>query len=250
VRLVCVTGGSRGAGRAIVGRFAAAGDRVIAIGRDEDALRQTVETARDAAGEVTYAVCDITDEEAVRETFERAGPVDVLVNNAGTALSEPLHRTTLEEWNRQLTVNATGAFLCTRAVLAGMRERDSGRVVMVASTAAHVGYRYSSAYTASKHALLGLVRAVAAEVAGTGVTVNAVCPSFMRTPMTEQSIARIVERTGRTPQEAEDALGNSSPIGRLLEPDEVAFAVEFLARPEAGAINGQSIVIDGGGVQH
>jgi NAD(P)-dependent dehydrogenase (short-subunit alcohol dehydrogenase family) len=249
VRLVYVTGASRGVGRAVALRFAAAGDRVVALGRDEEALLETVEAAHGAPGEVSHAVCDISDEQAVQEVFAKAGPVDVLVNNAGTARSEPLHRTTLDEFNRQLAVNATGAFLCTRAVMGGMRERDSGRVVMVASTAGHVGYRYSSAYVASKHALVGLVRAVAVEVAGTGVTVNGVCPSFIRSPMTEDAIARIVTLTGRTPAEAEESLAKTSPIGRLLEPDEVAFAIEFLAAPEAAAINGQTIVIDGGGVQ-
>jgi NAD(P)-dependent dehydrogenase (short-subunit alcohol dehydrogenase family) len=233
-------------GRAIVERFAASGDRVLAVGRDEAALEETVAAA---SGEVDYALCDVSDEAAVGQLVEGLEPVDVLVNNAGTALSEPLHRTTLEEWERQLAVNATGAFLFTRAVLPAMRERDSGRVVMVASTAGHVGYRYSSAYTASKHALVGLVRAVAVEVAGGGVTVNAVCPSFIRTPLTERSVARIVELTGRTAADAEAALAKSSPVGRLLEPDEVAFAVAFLAAPEAAAINGQTIVIDGGGVQ-
>jgi NAD(P)-dependent dehydrogenase (short-subunit alcohol dehydrogenase family) len=249
VRRVLVTGGSRGVGRAVVQRFAAGGDRVLAVGRDEDALGETVASASGAPGTVESAVCDVADEDAVNDLLERAGPVDVLVNNAGTALSEPLHRTTLEEWDRQIAVNATGAFLCTRAALPAMRERDSGRIVMVASTAAHVGYRYSSAYTASKHALVGFVRAVAVEVAGSGVTVNAVCPSFIRTPLTERSIARIVELTGRTADEAEAALAKSSPVGRLLEPEEVAFAVEFLAAPGAAAINGQTIVIDGGGVQ-
>jgi NAD(P)-dependent dehydrogenase (short-subunit alcohol dehydrogenase family) len=129
-----------------------------------------------------------------------------------------------------------------------MLERGSGRVVTVASVAGLVGTRYTAAYTASKHAAVGLMRAVAAEVAGTGVTSNAVCPIYVRSAMTDATIARIGERTGRSPEEAEAALAGMARLGRLLEPEEVAFAVTFLAAPEAGAINGQCLVLDGGGV--
>jgi NAD(P)-dependent dehydrogenase (short-subunit alcohol dehydrogenase family) len=130
-----------------------------------------------------------------------------------------------------------------------MVERDAGRVVTVASTAGRVGYRYTAGYTASKHAAVGLMRAVAAEVAGTGVTANAVCPAFVRTDMTARSVERIAATTGRSTEEGEAALARSSPLGRLLEPEEVAFAVAFLAAPEAGAINGQTLILDGGGIQ-
>jgi len=181
--------------------------------------------------------------------FERIGPVDVLVNSAGISTSAPLARTELRDWREQLDVNATGAFLCTRAVLPAMLERGSGRIVTVASTAGRAGARYAAAYSASKHAAVGLMRSVAAEVAGTGVTANAVCPAFVRTDMTAESIERIVSRTGRSEEEAEAALAGSAPLGRLLEPEEVAFAVAFLAAPEAGAINGQTLILDGGGIQ-
>jgi NAD(P)-dependent dehydrogenase (short-subunit alcohol dehydrogenase family) len=130
-----------------------------------------------------------------------------------------------------------------------MIERADGRIVTVASTAGRAGTRYTAAYTASKHAAVGLMRAVAAEVAGTGVTANAVCPAFVKTDMTRRSVARIVAATGRDEEEAEAALAAASPLGRLLEPEEVAFAVAFLAAPEAGAINGQTLVLDGGGIQ-
>ena len=227
-RLVVVTGGTKGIGKAVADRFSAAGDRVEAVGRD---------------------VFDVTDEAEVTAYFERIGPVDVLVNNAGIAWSTPLARTTLGDWLDHLEVNATGAFLCTRAVVGPMLERDAGRIVTVASTAGLAGGRYTAAYAASKHAAIGLMRSTAAEVAGTGVTANAVCPTWVRTGMTTRTVENIVEKTGRTAEEAETSLVMMSPLGRLLEPEEVAFAVAFFASPEAAAINGQTLVLDGGGIQ-
>jgi NAD(P)-dependent dehydrogenase (short-subunit alcohol dehydrogenase family) len=206
-------------------RFEAAGERVIPL---------------------SSADLDVTDEEMVRVVFEEIGQVDVLVNNAGVSSSAPLHRTTLDEWHRQIEVNATGAFLCTRAVLPGMRERNAGRIVTVASLAGHVGSRYTSGYTASKHAVLGLMRSVAAEVAGTAITANSVCPAYVRSDMTDTTIANIEARTG---QAGEAALAAMTPLARLIEPEEVAFAVAFFAAAEAGAINGQTLIMDGGGVQ-
>jgi NAD(P)-dependent dehydrogenase (short-subunit alcohol dehydrogenase family) len=248
-RHVVVTGGSRGIGRAVVEAFASGGERVVAVGRDEQALDETVSGARSRGGEATARLCDVTEESSVGALFEDLGPVDVLVNNAGIASSAPAHRITLEDWHRHLAVNSTGAFLCTRAVLPGMRELDHGRIVLVASIAALEGRPYTGAYTASKHAAVGFVRTVAAEVAGSGVTANAVCPTYVRTDMTTKSIARIADRTGRSATEARAALVAQSPLGRLLEPEEVASAVVFLASKEAGAINGQTLVMDGGGIQ-
>jgi NAD(P)-dependent dehydrogenase (short-subunit alcohol dehydrogenase family) len=240
-RVVVVTGGGKGIGKAVVARFAAAGDRVVAVGRDRAALEATEASVAE--------VCDVTKEDQVTALFQRLGPIEVLINNAGVAASAPLARTTVDEWREQLDVNATGAFLCTRAVVGGMIERGDGRIVTIASTAGLVGSRYTVAYVASKHAAIGLMRAVAAEVAGTRVTANAVCPSYVRTDMTRRSIARIVAATDRSEEEAEAALIASTPLGRLLEPEEVAFAVAFLAAREAAAINGQTLVLDGGGIQ-
>jgi NAD(P)-dependent dehydrogenase (short-subunit alcohol dehydrogenase family) len=239
-RTVVVTGGAKGIGLAIVRRFAVLGDDVVALGRDAEALNRL---------DVRTAVCDVTDEQAVAKTFAELSRIDVLVNNAGVAESAPLDQTTLESWERHFAVNVTGAFLCMRAVLPGMRERGNGAIVSVASIAGRIGAPYIAAYTASKHAVVGLTRAAASEVAGTGVRVNAVCPSYVRTELTERAVARIVQTTARTPEESERALVQSSPLGRLLEPEEVADAVVFLASDAATAINGQAVVIDGGGIQ-
>jgi NAD(P)-dependent dehydrogenase (short-subunit alcohol dehydrogenase family) len=225
-RTVVVTGAAKGIGKAIAERFS--GDDVHSPSHDE---------------------LDVTDEAAVQEFFERIGRVDVLVNNAGVATSASLARTTLDEWRKHLDVNATGAFLCTRAVVGGMIEHGDGRIVIVASVAGLVGVRYTAAYSASKHAAVGLMRATAAEVAGTGVTANAVCPAFVDTDMTTRTVENIVAKTGRTAEEAQSDLEGMTPLGRLLEPDEVAAAVVFLASPEAAAINGQTLVLDGGGLQ-
>ena len=237
-RRVVVTGGAKGIGLATVERFRALGDEVTALGRDQAAL--------DRLAGVRTLVCDVTDEPSVRAAFEAIGAVDVLVNNAGIAESAPLHRTTLESWSRHFDVNVTGPFLCMREVVPGMRERGRGSIITVASTAGRIGAPYTSAYTSSKHAAVGLTRAVASELEGTGVRVNAVCPTFVRTDLTARAIARIVATTGRTEAESEAALVRQSPLGRLLEPDEVADAIVFLASDAAAAINGQALVIDGG----
>lgn len=240
-----VTGGSRGIGRAVAVRMAADGYEVVATGRDREALAETVEAS---GGSVKAEILDVTDAGAVAEFFE-GRTVDVLVNNAGVAPSAPFERTSLEEWEMTMRVNATGVFLCTRSVVGGMRDRNRGRIVTVASVASHVGARYIAAYAASKHAVLGLMRAVAAEVAGTEVTANSVCPAYVDTPMTDASVERIGQKTGIDPESARNRLAGSVPLGRLLAPEEVAHVVAFLAHPDSGAINGQSIVLDGGGLQ-
>lgn len=179
---------------------------------------------------------------------ERLGPVDILINNAGTSSSAPLHHLTLEEWNRLFAVNATGTFLCTQAFVPGMIERGWGRVINVASVTGLAGARYIAAYAASKHAVLGFTRSVAAELATTGVTINALCPGYVDTPMTDASIARIVAKTGRPAEEARAAILATSPQHRLIEPEEVAQMALSLCHDQARGINGQAIVIDGGGL--
>jgi NAD(P)-dependent dehydrogenase (short-subunit alcohol dehydrogenase family) len=244
-RRVVVTGGSRGIGRAIVEHFAgASGDEVVAVGRDPRALAEVQVSAANVRG----VRCDVCDEAAVVALFDELGPVDVLVNSAGVSDSAPLHRTSLASWDAQMAVNATAVFLCTRAVINGMRTRGDGRIVTVASTGGRVGVAYAAAYAASKHAAIGLMRSAAAELAGTRVTANAVCPAFVDTEMTNRAADRIAQTTGRSVTESIDALSKLAPLGRLVKPEEVAEAVVWLASPAAAAINGQALVLDGGGI--
>jgi NAD(P)-dependent dehydrogenase (short-subunit alcohol dehydrogenase family) len=212
----------------------------VVLGRDAIAL---------AASGFEHFECDVADEASVTQVFDKIGPVDILVNNAGVSTSAPLHRTTLDDWNHAFAVNATGAFLCTRAVLPVMRVAGWGRIVTVASIASHRGSPYIAAYVASKHAVLGLMRVVAAEAAGSGVTANSICPGYVRSEMTDRTIANIVNRTGRSEAEAEQALVEGSSLGRLIEPNEVAAAVAYLCSAEAAAVNGQSVILDGGTIQ-
>ena len=163
------------------------------------------------------------------------------------ASSAPLAKTTVADWANLHAINATGAFLCTRAALPRLNEH--GRIVTVASVSGRVGSKYTAAYTASKHAAVGLMRAAAAEVAGTRVRVNAVCPTFVATEMTQRSVAGIMRATGRDEASSEAALTSASPLGRLLDPQEVAACVFWLASPDAASINGQTVVLDGGGIQ-
>ena len=229
-----VTGGTRGIGRAISAELASAGHDVIALA--------TSAPSKSLDG-IDARICDVTDEEQVAATFSDIGPVDILVNNAGVSGSNRLGRTTLKEWNRSISVNATGAFLCTRAVIDQMLERNSGRIVTVASIAGVEGAPYIAAYASSKHAAMGLMRVVAAETAGTGVTVNSVCPTFVRTEMTVATIANIAQRTGKNLAEAEVALAKATPHGRIIE---IAEVVETVMELLAGDRSGREIVLDGG----
>jgi NAD(P)-dependent dehydrogenase (short-subunit alcohol dehydrogenase family) len=248
-RVAVVTGAGRGIGAAIATALSDAGVDVILAARSRDQIERLASDISRAGRAATAIACDVTDEANVAELARRAsdvGPIDVLVNNAGAASSSPLARTSLDEWNRLFSVNATGAFLCTRAFLPGMLERKWGRVVNVASTAALRGGKYLSAYTAAKHALLGLTRATAAEVAGSGVTVNAVCPGFVDTDMTAETVDRIATKTGRSREAALEAALASEGQPRLISPGEVAAAVIWLSvAAVTHAPNGEALVLNG-----
>ena len=166
--------------------------------------------------------------------------------NAGVATSAPAHRTSMADWNSMVAVNLTGAFLTVKPALAGMVARKSGRIVFIASTAGQKGYAYASAYAAAKHGVVGLMRSIAIEIAASGVTVNALCPGFVETDMLQESIDRIVKKTGRNEKEAREVLMAGSPQGRFVQPDEVAASVLWLCAKASGSVTGQTISISGG----
>jgi NAD(P)-dependent dehydrogenase (short-subunit alcohol dehydrogenase family) len=247
-RICLVTGAGRGIGRAVAHRLSAAGHRVALTARSGGELAAT---AADCPGPTLELPADVTAPGAVDELVgaveEAWGPVGILVANAGTASSAPVHRVTDEEWQRVLDLNLTAPFRCVRRVVPGMLAVGYGRVVVVASVAAKAGDRYMAAYTASKHGVLGLVRSAAAELARSGVTVNAVCPGYVDTPMTDGSVESIVASTGRDAAEVRAILERRQPIGRLVTVDEVADAVDLCVAN--AAITGQGLNVDGGAVQ-
>ena len=252
-RVALITGGGRGIGRAIALAFAREGAQVALAARTTAQVEAVAAEAR-ALGRKAMAVsCDVADraqvEAAVRATAEALGPIQILVNNAGIAASAKVTETDDALWEQHLRVNLTGAFYATRAVLPAMVATGWGRIVNIASTAARQGYPYVAAYVASKHGLLGLTRALAVEVVGAGVTVNAICPGFVATDLTWESARRIQEKTGRSYEDAVRSLAAFSPQRRLVEPEEVAALAVLLASDDARSITGQAWNLDGGANQ-
>jgi NAD(P)-dependent dehydrogenase (short-subunit alcohol dehydrogenase family) len=247
-----VTGAGRGIGRAVAVALAADGHRVALTARSADQLADTAQACAEAGAPDTRVLPgDATDPdhvEAVYAAVEEAwGGVDVLVANAGAGTGGPLVRTTDAQWQEMLELNLTAPFRFLRRAVPHMTEQGYGRVVVLGSVASKRGEPYIAAYTAAKHGVLGLVRSAAAELATTGVTVNAVCPGYVDTPMTDGTVAAIVETTGRSPEEARRALERKQPTGRLVTVDEVAEAV--LACVRNSGVTGQGLNVDGGAVQ-
>ncbi|KYF58334.1 3-hydroxyacyl-CoA dehydrogenase [Sorangium cellulosum] len=246
-RTALVTGGGRGIGRAIAERLAQDGARVVVAGRTQAEIDETAA----AVGGVALRL-DVADREGTLSALAaldgEVGHIDVLVNNAGAAESAPFDRTTDALWDRMLAVNATGPFVLCRALIPKMIARGFGRVVNVASTAGLTGFAYSIAYCASKHAMVGMTRTIALEIARTPVTINCVCPGWVNTRMSDEAIARIAEKTGRGEDAARRSLEGMSPQGRMVEPEEVALVVSMLCSHEARGVHGQAIPVDGGAV--
>lgn len=249
-----VTGGSRGIGAAIAAEFVRRGARVTIMGRSAETLE---EQAREMRGEkgatVSTEECDVSNPDSVANAFSRSvstlGPVQILVNNAGTAKSRLFTQTTRELWDELIGVNLTGTFLCTQEVVPGMMEAKSGRIVNVASTAGLRGYKTMTAYCASKHGVMGLTRALAQETAKHGITVNAVCPSYTDTYLTGLAVKNIVANLGKTADEAMGMLTNVITRGTLITVEEVASAVSWLCSPDASGVTGIALPIAGGEVQ-
>jgi|HubBroStandDraft_4_1064222.scaffolds.fasta_scaffold167719_2 NAD(P)-dependent dehydrogenase (short-subunit alcohol dehydrogenase family) len=233
-----VTGGAKGIGLAIAHRLAADGAAIALIGRDVVALQQ-------AASELNarHAVADVTDHAAFSDAIATLGACDILVNNAGAAVSKPFAKHAMGDFHAMLAVNLLSAVTACQAVLPGMRARGFGRIINIASTAGLKGYPYVTAYAAAKHALVGFTRALALETVKDGITVNAVCPGFTDTDMVTRAVATIAAAGGGSPEEARRKLASGNPAGRLVRPEEVAEAVAFLCRRNAGAMTGQAIAV-------
>jgi NAD(P)-dependent dehydrogenase (short-subunit alcohol dehydrogenase family) len=244
-RHALITGGGTGIGAAAATHLHAAGAKVSLLGRRLEPLQ---EMAKRISG---YAVpCDVTQPDQIAKAFGEArtinGPIELLIVNAGIAESAPFHKMTRESWDRIIAVNLTAAFDCAQAALPDLLASENGRLIFVASVASLRGVPYAAHYAASKHGLLGLMRSLAAEYAKSSMTVNAVCPGYVDTPMTDQSVARVSEITGRSEGDARSAITNMNASGRLVDPDGIGTMILTLCLPQSLDINGAAVTIDGG----
>lgn len=249
---VLITGGARGIGAAIARTLADGAATITLLGRYETPLAESLAKLARGSQRHGFVVADVTDPRQIEAAFARArddrGPIDILVNNAGQAQSATFNGTSLELWERMISTNLTGTFLCCKAALPGMIQQGGGRIINIASTAAQKGYAYVSAYVAAKHGVLGLTRALALEVARKGITVNAVCPGYTDTDILREAIANVTAKTGRSEQEALAEFARSNPQQRIVRPEEVADAVRWLCSSSASAITGQAISVSAGEV--
>lgn len=235
---VLITGGGSGTGADMARGFAAAGHEVVITGRSMDRL------AGVAGGAIRALSADVGDPDSVAAMFRAAGPCQIVIANAGIAEAAPFGKVTLEHWHRMIATNLTGVFLTFQQGLAQMGA--GGRLIAISSITGIRGAAYATAYSASKHGVMGLVRSLALEVARKGITANAICPGYLDTEMTQRSIANVMEKTGRTRDETIAAIAGRNPQARLIPPAEVTAAALWLASPEAASVNGQAIVLDGG----
>ena len=243
---VLVTGGGSGLGQVLAADFAAAGARVHICGR----RREPLDAMSTANPLITGHILDVTDESATASLFAEIGPQQVVIANAGIAESAPFHRTKRDMWDRIIGVNLTGCFLTLRAGLRALRDSGNGaggggRLIAISSIMGLAGYRYASAYSASKHGVNGMIAALAAEIEGSGITANALCPGYLEGEMTDRTIATIMEKTGKSRAEAVEVLAATSPAGRLIRPGEVSAAALKLCAPGSDGINGRAIEING-----
>ena len=243
-RRAAITGGGTGIGLACARRLAAAGVETVLMGRDLARLQE----AADGIEAASAIRCDVTDDDSVKAAFDAAGEVDILVNNAGIVSAAAFHRTSMADWQRIQAVNVEGLVRCSQAVVGPMVRADYARIINIASIAGLRGGAYVAPYVASKHAVVGLTKSLSLEYAHTRLTVNAVCPGYVETEIVENSIANIMEKTGRTRDQALAELTKTNPQGRLIQVEEVAEAVAWLCSPLSGSVSGQAIAISGGAV--
>lgn len=253
-RVAFITGASGGIGRAIAITFAREGANLGLAARSVDKLKALAAEVQDLGGKAVACRCDVMRNEdilsAIRTTVRELGPIDILVNNAGIVSFEPVHRLPDEVWQRTIQINLTAPFVAIREVLPSMMERKRGRIINVASVSGKIGLPYRSAYAASKHGVLGLTKSLAAEVATLGITANSVCPTFVATPMFQESIQKFADETGKSFQEMSEELRNRVPMKRFIEASEVAPLALYLASDDSAGMTGQSINICGGFITH